>query len=158
VLVIMWRGWFPRNDVIFGKGRETIVGSAKFLTSYSGTLNGLSKRGKREADDKGKATMHGEPNEAQTRRGTMEGTRIQVKWAPSMQGWVKLNVDAAFCWESGKANVGSVVRDHAGNVVLTAWRGIRRCGSLEIAEAEACVQGLKLVAEWVKESTVVESD
>jgi hypothetical protein len=75
VLLIMWRGWFLWNDIIFEKGRETISGSTKFLMSYNETINELSKRGKREADDKGKAVMHGEPNKAQTRRGTTEGNR-----------------------------------------------------------------------------------
>jgi ribonuclease HI len=75
-----------------------------------------------------------------------------------MQGWVMLNIDAAFCWESGKASIGSVVHDHTGNVVLAAWRGIWRCGSPEIVEVEACVHGLKIVAKWVKEPTMVESD
>lgn len=75
-----------------------------------------------------------------------------------MQGWVKLNIDIAFCWDSGGASVGSVVQDHEGNVLLTAWRVIRRCGSPEEAEAEACLQGSKLVADWIKEPTVVESD
>jgi hypothetical protein len=88
----------------------------------------------------------------------MEVRRPQAKWAPPMSGWVKLNTDATYCWDSGRASTGSVVCDHDGNVLLTAWKVIRRCGSPEEAEAEACVQGIKLVAEWIKEPTVVESD
>jgi hypothetical protein len=56
-MLIMWRGWFLRNDIKFGKGRETIMGSAKFLLSYSETLNGLSQSRRKVTDDKGKASV-----------------------------------------------------------------------------------------------------
>jgi hypothetical protein len=42
-----------------------------------------------------------------------------------------------------------------GKVLLAAWRF---CGSLEEAEAEAGLQGLRLVAEWIKQPTCLEAD
>jgi hypothetical protein len=41
-------------------------------------------------------------------------------------------------------------------VLLTAWRVLRGCGSLE--QAEACLEGLRLSAEWIRQPTSVESD
>jgi ribonuclease HI len=79
-------------------------------------------------------------------------------WKPPMTGRVKLNIDAGFYRNSGHASSDIVVRDHTGFVLLTAWRIIRRCGSLEEAEAEACLQGIRLVEERIKQPTVIESD
>jgi hypothetical protein len=64
VLLLMWRGWFLCNDVIFGKGRETLTGSVKFLVCYSDTLSELSKQGKRGINEKGITPMHSLHNEA----------------------------------------------------------------------------------------------
>jgi hypothetical protein len=57
-----------RNDIIFGKEKETIVGSAKFLLSYSETLNWLEKSRRKGTGDKGKAPMEWMVNEEQGRR------------------------------------------------------------------------------------------
>lgn len=43
-------------------------------------------------------------------------------------------------------------------VLLTSWRLLRRCTSAMEAEAEACLEGVRLTAEWVQQQTVVESD
>jgi hypothetical protein len=42
--------------------------------------------------------------------------------------------------------------------LLTAWRFLRRCGSAEEAEAETYLEGVRLVAEWVRQPTCVETD
>jgi ribonuclease HI len=68
--------------------------------------------------------------------------------------WVKLNTDATYSQETGDAGIGIIVRDE-GKVLLSAWRG---CGSPEQGEAEACLEGLRLTAEWVRQPTIVESD
>jgi ribonuclease HI len=71
---------------------------------------------------------------------------------------VKLNTDAGFCPLSGKASTGIVVRDTDGQALLTAWRSLQHCRSPEEAEAEACLEGMRLVAEWIRQPTCVESD
>jgi ribonuclease HI len=43
-------------------------------------------------------------------------------------------------------------------VILSVWRWLRTCGSAEQAEAEACLQGLRLAAEWIQQPIWVESD
>jgi hypothetical protein len=45
-----------------------------------------------------------------------------------------------------------------GEVLLTAWKSLNRCGSPEEAEAEACLFGMHVSTEWIKQSTCVESD
>jgi hypothetical protein len=114
----MWRGWFMHNNVIFGKGRKTITGSAKFLMSYSESLSGISKQGKRGIEDKGKSPMHSLNNEALKRGVKMEVRRNQERWAAPMSGWVKLNTDVAYCWDNGRASTGIVVHDDAYTTML----------------------------------------
>jgi ribonuclease HI len=60
--------------------------------------------------------------------------------------------------ESGNASAGIVIRDSNGKVFLTAWRVLRDCAKPEQAEAEACLEGLWLAAEWVRQPAWVESD
>ncbi|GJN03163.1 hypothetical protein PR202_ga20573 [Eleusine coracana subsp. coracana] len=58
----------------------------------------------------------------------------------------------------GAAAAGVVIRDERGSVLLTAWRPIRRCTSVEEAEAKACLEGVRLTAELVRQPAYVESD
>jgi ribonuclease HI len=81
-----------------------------------------------------------------------------VKLNTPPRGWVKLNTDAAFCHETGAAGTGIIIRDAEGSVLLAAWRALRGCGSPEQAEAEACLEGLRLTAEWIRQPTWVETD
>jgi hypothetical protein len=80
------------------------------------------------------------------------------KWTPPQAGWVKLNSDAGFCPRTGAASIGVVIRNDRGEVLLTAWNSLSRCGSAEEAEAEACLLGVRLTAEWIRQPTCVESD
>jgi hypothetical protein len=77
----------------------------------------------------------------------------QNGWVPPKPGWVKLNVDASFGHDSELASIGVVVRDHQGQVILSAWRFLEHVASAEEAEALAC-----LVTNWVRQPTVLESD
>jgi hypothetical protein len=81
-----------------------------------------------------------------------EGTRSdrKAKWKPPPQGWVKLNTDPSFCPETGMTCTRVVVRDPNGQVMLTAWRWLRHCGTLKEAKAEACLHGVRLVSKWIK--------
>ena len=53
---------------------------------------------------------------------------------------------------------GVLVRDENGQVLLSSWRKIRPCHSVEEAEAEACLEGARLVAEWIRQPTTFEMD
>jgi ribonuclease HI len=77
---------------------------------------------------------------------------------PPPTGWAKCNVDGSFVSQSGEAGVGVVVRDSEGQVILTAWRVIFRCQDAVEAEALACLEGLRLAAQWVQGSIILESD
>jgi hypothetical protein len=51
-----------------------------------------------------------------------------------------------------------IAQNEVGAVMLTAWKSLKRCASLEEAEAEACLFAMHLSLEWIKQSMWVESD
>jgi hypothetical protein len=60
VLLLMWCAWHIRNDMIFGTGKETVMGLGNFLVSYSETLSGIKKQAKFGWSDKGKTAADGD--------------------------------------------------------------------------------------------------
>jgi hypothetical protein len=64
--------------------------------------------------------------------------------------WVKMNSNVTFCLRTGRASIGVVARDQKGDLILSSWRFLRHCGSPEEAEVEACLEGLRLVVEWIR--------
>jgi hypothetical protein len=45
-----------------------------------------------------------------------------------------------------------------GHVLLSSWWLLRKCASAEEAEAEACLEGVRLSAQWVRQPTIIEVD
>ena len=82
----------------------------------------------------------------------------KTKWEPPLAGWVKLNVDGSFVQQSGESGVGVIARDNEGHVIFSAWRAIFNCQDAAEAEAWACLEGLRLAAQWIHEPVIVESD
>jgi ribonuclease HI len=135
------------------------MGSAKFLESYDETLTSIRRRGNQDESDKGKRRVDGDPCSEVIKENQANGEADRrKKWKPPQMRWVKLNTDAGFCPTSGKASTGIVVRDPPGKILLTAWRTFQSCGSPEEAGAEACLQGIRLVAQWIKQPTHIETD
>jgi hypothetical protein len=154
LLLMLWRAWYLRNDSVHGEGAGSITGSAHFLVSYWESLQSANQNYQVQTSVKGKevvgynvfrAPQAHEPDEAALGK--------KEVWKPPPEGWVTINTGAGFCKQSGIAGTGIVVRDQAGRVLLTAWRFIRYCGS-----PEACLQGVRLAAEWVRLPARVESD
>jgi hypothetical protein len=112
-----------------------------------------------KSDEKGKEKIvEGKQGKSSVMGCSLDQTRCKVKWLAPEQGWIKLNTDASFCPNSTVASAGIVAQDDGGKVLLTAWRMLQNCGSPEVAEAEACLQGLRLIAEQIGKPTYVESD
>jgi hypothetical protein len=150
VLMVFWRAWHLRNGAIHGKGQGSVRDSVGFLVNYYDSLlqEGAGPEGKK--DDKGKGKVAMVPI---TTRQNVNATADPIaKWLAPHGGRVKVNTDAGFCPMSGRASTGIVARDDAGRVLLTAWSGLGRCASPEEAEAEAYLQGVRLVAEWEGEA------
>jgi hypothetical protein len=74
------------------------------------------------------------------------------------QGWVTINSNASFHEGTGAASAGVIIRDPAGKPLLSAWWVLNHCSSVEEAEMEAYLDGVRLAAEWVRQPAIVESD
>lgn len=80
------------------------------------------------------------------------------RWSPPPLGVLKVNVDGAFNPTSGAARLEVIIRDHQGQVLLTAWRVLFHCRDAEEAEAAACLDGILLAGRWPDKPVLLESD
>jgi hypothetical protein len=71
-------------------------------------------------------------------------------WKRPGPGWTKINVDASFLIDNQRGSWGSVARAHVGLVVFSAWGTSTHCQSAEMAEASACLEGLKLAVHYTQ--------
>jgi hypothetical protein len=130
--------------------------SVGFLVNYYESLIQAETGPQRKEDDKrkGKAAMV----TTSTPENTEGALKPKERWVVPQGGWVKVNTDAGFCPLSVRASTGVVIRDDTGKVFLTAWKSLGHCASPEEAEAEAYLQGVRLVAEWVGKPMYAELD
>jgi ribonuclease HI len=84
--------------------------------------------------------------------------KSDVPWEPPPFGWLKVNVDDAYTKKTGKAGAGIIIRNHFGEVLLSAWKVLHDARSAEEVEAYACLEGVSLAVEWGREKTILESD
>jgi hypothetical protein len=109
ILLLLWRAWHLRNDVIHASGRALIIGSVMFLTSYSESLNIASQLPPVSSIGKGKEkVMEGS---RPVRRGARKEQGSHLKkavWLPPPQGWIKLNTDVGFCSMTGTTSIGVI--------------------------------------------------
>jgi hypothetical protein len=57
ILLLFWRAWYLRNDVIHGKGTGLVGASARFLIAYYESLQGTKGKRHGKQDDRGKGKM-----------------------------------------------------------------------------------------------------
>ncbi|TXG73117.1 hypothetical protein EZV62_001696 [Acer yangbiense] len=82
----------------------------------------------------------------------------QPVWWPPQVCSFKINCDASFQLWSRKAGVGFIIRDHMGLVVVAKASPVIGCFSVELLEAQACLEGLQLVLDVGISGVVLESD
>ncbi|PNT72160.1 hypothetical protein BRADI_2g40510v3 [Brachypodium distachyon] len=137
MLLIWWRAWHLWNDQVFKKGDATIKDSVLFLLGFRESHDQLAT-GTPCLSSKGKETLLTAPAVA-----TPAVVKPTVIWTPPPAGWLKLNVHAAFSSDTRAAFWGGVLRDHFGKVVAWANGPLLPCGDALMAEARACLTGLR---------------
>ena len=96
-------------------------------------------------NDKGKRTCSLSDNRRQSSAGSKDLGK--TAWKPSPAGWIKVNVDGSFVPQTGEAGIGVVARDCEKQVIFTAWRVLFRCQDAVEAEAQACLEGMRLASQ-----------
>lgn len=84
--------------------------------------------------------------------------RKQVKWQCPDEGWIKVNVDAAFDANTCTGRAGVVIRNHLGQVQAAAARWLDVVPDALTAEATAAKMGLELAVENGYDRVVLEVD
>lgn len=124
LLLLFWRCWHLRNDIIHAKGDASISQSASFIVAYAESLFIIRQ------DEKGKA-------HALAGLSSPRPVVQRPAWAPPPVGWAKLNTAVSFDPQTGNSFVGCIARNCNGEVLLSAWDRLARCSSATEAEAEA---------------------
>lgn len=72
-------------------------------------------------------------------------------WCKPPEGWVKINIDAACCSQTGEVGVACVVRNDRGEFIRARINGFR--GSTRAREAEALrlIEALLWIKTWRNE-------
>lgn len=135
IIFIFRRAWHLRNDLIFGKGTESVTNSTNFIYNYWSSFGASHSRPLEDSQNKGKSPM----SDLQSAPNILE---VQMGWKPPPSGYIKINVDASFVDSISATSVGAVARDSAGKVMVSLWDYIGRCNSVEEAELRACIAGL----------------
>ena len=134
-IFMFWRAWHLRNDLIFGKGMESISASVSFVENYWASFSSCLAKMQVEICSKGKQVeLDLQPTNNIERQVTL--------WRPPTPDVYKINVDASFVEAIEAAIVGVVVRNHRGQVILSSWDYIGTCYSVEEAELRASLSGL----------------
>ena len=152
MLLIIWRSWQVRNNIVHESEKFSVEGSAKFLLRYWSELCDI--RQQRQAfDSKGKGPVI----DSLTKEGVRK-VRVQERWKPPDEGWIKINVDGAFDNNTCQGGLGIIIRDHLGKVLLSAWFYLSSGRDAEEMEALACKEGLCLAAEWCNQPAMLSTD
>jgi hypothetical protein len=152
VLLLLWRAWFLRDDIIHEKGMATIKQSVDFLKSYAVEIS-LDQVPCFSPHDKGKMVLHLDQGPVQ-----VGSVKSSIGWTKPSSGCVKVNVDASFAQPGNQATLGVIARDEHGNVCFSAARVLTNCSSAEEAELEAIKDGLSLAATWTQGQIICETD
>jgi hypothetical protein len=140
---MLWRAWHLRNDIMHGDGAGSVTGSVHFLLNYMESLKIATEAPSMGTSDKGKGKLGEECRLGTKNRGNKLEDREVTKWQAPPQGWVKLNTDAGFRANTGEASAGVVIRGANRQVILSSWRLLRKCSTVEEAEAKACLERSK---------------
>jgi ribonuclease HI len=156
-MLLQWRTWFHRTNIMHGDGSASIHGSYEFLRSYATSISTSKQIPSGGPSDKGKRIVNEGASPRTTRVGTQAVRRAHT-WKRPPEGWVKLNPGAGYYPNTGKASTGIVVRDIHGRVLISTWRSLDNIASVDEAEVEACLQGIRLARVWIGQPTVIATD
>ncbi|XP_020162306.1 uncharacterized protein [Aegilops tauschii subsp. strangulata] len=151
VIMLLWRTWSLRNDMLHDKPTPLPDISRTFLTSYLSSYSQAQNYGIEEII-KGKMTVGERPYRLVQER---EGKK---PWPKPPMGWVALSVDGSYVKETGLAGSGMILRDSEGAVIFSAYRYLFHCKDALESEISAVLEGVSLSLERSNLPIVVQSD
>ena len=149
LLLLFWRCWFLRDNIVHGNGKESILGSVCYLTRFETDW-------KQAALDK--HTMQRDSKSAQYAPKATPAKQSHGKWIPPPVGVAKLNTDASFFPNSGDCWGEAVARDDQGRIIISVCKELPPSVSVLEAEGRAALVGLLALASVYKGPVLLESD
>ena len=150
ILFLFWRAWHLRNDLIFGKGKESVNASAHFVDNFWTTFTSSHDTAQLDASNKGSKKVSGVVAD-------YAPLKDHVVWTPPPNDHIKINVDASFVESTNAASVGVVACNSSGEIIVSSWDFIDRCTSVNEAELRACLAGL-YIGITLHQSIILETD
>lgn len=150
LLLMLWRSWFLRDNIVHSNRKESIAASVSFLIKYEEEIR--------------RAQCYTESDKDACCRNLFGDQRVPQpilnpgKWLPPPSGSVKLNIDTAFDAVSGAKACGAVARNEHGVPFFSMGRKIDQCQTAEEAEGLALGCGLRELSKLFNGSILVESD
>ena len=148
-LLLLWRAWHLRNNIIHDNGKATIADSVIFLQSI---WDGMHSTAPNPQDTKGKQPLHHTATTAKPRKPD------PCPWRPPPSGWLKLNTDGSFLPNNNAGGAGAVIRDSEGSLIIASCARANDCLDAEEAEAHAMLMGIKLLHTLHDSKAIVETD
>jgi ribonuclease HI len=157
ILMLLWRIWYVRNEVVHFKPAPPVEASCRFLCSYAESIYTIKFFP--QADDiKGKAPASELGNRSYKSDVHLKDAECEKSWAMPPPGWVKLNTDGSFHEESKQGGAGMILRDDRGEIIFSSCRFLENCSSPLEAELAACMEGCALTLQHNTKPCIVEMD
>ena len=154
VLMIIWRNWQGRNDMVHGKKDAPIEASCIFLQSYVNSLEQVAVADERDIV-KGKAVV-GATVKKQVRT-TVKETGVNC-WPRPPSGWLSVSVDGSYDMSDKVAGVAAVIRDSAGDFVLASCCYYDHCGDAFEVELLALRDGIQIALTYTAQPLLFQTD
>jgi ribonuclease HI len=158
IMMLLWRIWHVRNEVVHHKPPPPAEASRRFLCSYVDSLLTI-KYYPHDDGVKGKAPADQQAISKVAQNHVAAGpSAAKERWTRPPAGWGKLNVDGSYVEATKEGGAGTILRDEAGSIVFSSCRYIPSCSSPLEAELAACLEGCTLALEWCTTPFIVELD
>lgn len=106
-MLVLWRNWFVRNEIMHGKVPPPIEVSRRFIESYAHSLCLIRQQHPVDLV-KGKFTLKGAAGNHPVPEDMDKNPR--KRWEKPQLGWMKINVDGSFDAHVGSGGVGAIMR------------------------------------------------
>ncbi|TXG50387.1 hypothetical protein EZV62_022911 [Acer yangbiense] len=134
LIIGYWRLWTNRNSVVHGSAGWAAADMVTWIDNFANEFRLANELNHKEV------LSH------------------QPSWKTPKRGEFKINCDASFQLRSGKAGVGVIIRDYKGSAIAARSSPVLCCSSVEMLEAQACLEGIHLAIDIGVSGVIIESD
>ncbi|GMI64817.1 hypothetical protein HRI_000151000 [Hibiscus trionum] len=149
---LIWSVWFMRNDIAF-HNKKADWGQLAFLIRYRWVA---WFKANNNCSDISFDSLFLDPSIAEQVLVKKSNKDTRLGWFPPPEGYLKLNVDGAFCPTSGRGGIGGILRDSKG-ISLMEFAESCEGGSPALTELAAAKEGVArfLNSQWADQHKLI---